>query len=685
MLSQIDILQIYPDNASDAGRRAMRFASCIAQKMGAKLFCVGDAKAEQGYGFYDADETSINANDIDRWLADQPSGRCRIVISTGADANQRVQSENVGSIFIELDSWHTEETLFAASGVSGLLGEPDREPITPAGNYAAHTIGYSAFCALSAIAIMRRRFAIVDDAIVYGDGVLSWVSWKSAINAKDGTILNRRGANSEWPTIPCKDGHVAFLFTDWSAMAEMIGEPKLAKLDFGSFKKKGGDLAEVAKIINAWCSERTKSEIASAFEKAGLPGAPVLTIPDLANDPLMQHRNYFEKTASGGVIPGLPSRVEKATPSPKGAPSPADVSSRLPLAGMRVLDFGIITAGAGVTAMLADMGAEVLKIESQNRPDPFRRWLGSEGESPSFRCNNRNKLGVAVDLKTEEGRKAIFELAQTADIVVENYRRGVLDRLGLTFEALKEANPSILLASISSQGLHGPGTKNPTYGSTLEATSGFSDLTKYEDDGAPHISGVNLNYPDQTVCLYGAAAIGLYATDCKLNGIARHIDISQRDTTIFQLGDVIGFATSTGKTDLRSIKNAIARPALSQVFKCADGRYAALTASAPSTAEKISDLPSISEEDVAEWAAVRDAAAAVAAFIAAGAGGSVVHDGRDILEDEVLREQSFFATGPDGALVKGFPYQLAQNPMTIWRNSPAVGEHTNEIFNKLKV
>ena len=113
-----------------------------------------------------------------------------------------------------------------------------------------------------------------------------------------------------------------------------------------------------------------------------------------------------------------------------------------PLAGLRVLDFGLLTAGANTSAMLADLGADVLKIESGAYLDPFRvvgKMDNDEGwwnRSPQFRFTNRNKRGLAIDLKHKDGQRLIRELAAHCDVVVENFRRGVLDRAGLGYKDL---------------------------------------------------------------------------------------------------------------------------------------------------------------------------------------------------------------------------------------------------------
>ncbi|MCG8440618.1 MAG: CoA transferase [Caulobacterales bacterium] len=691
MLEFLDVLQVFPDRASDPGRRAVRFAAGLAADLGASVYLSGSPPTRHAHGFYDLDETPLDDGSPAVWADEVVAGRHRVVLTTMASPQEPAALQDGPSqVVVALEDWQTEDTLFASSGVAHLYGEAGRAPLTPAANLAAHTIGYAAFAALVSVAAKAARFGARESAVVPGAGAFAWINWKSVVSAELGKELRRQGAKSDWPVLACKDGHVAFLQRerDWPAVVDMIGDPALRAEDLQTFDGRRRHPDRVMEPIRRWCRARTKNELTAAFAAGAIPGAPVLGLSDVLRDPLLLHRDAFKITADGGRLPRPPHRIAQEA---RGSARPrAETSGNgLPLSGMRVLDFGIITAGAGVSALLADMGAEVLKIEAHNRFDPFRVWAfsksadGEGAESPVFKSNNRNKLGVAIDLKTQDGKRDFLALAETADIVLENYRRGVLDRLGLTFEALRQANPAILLASISGQGLDGPGATHTTFGSTLEANAGMAALTRYED-GPPFVSGPNLNYPDQIICLAGAAYVAAAAVDCRLKGLARHIDISQRDCTLYQLGDVIGHVSSGGAEDLASVKAAVGRPVLSGLFACADGAYAALSAPSEDIAARVDGLSACDADAAARWASEHTSEEAVGAFIAAGGGGARCRTGFDLLRDPTLFDRQIFARSPNGALVKGFPFQLANTPMSIQADSPKVGEHTNAIFTALR-
>ena len=129
-----------------------------------------------------------------------------------------------------------------------------------------------------------------------------------------------------------------------------------------------------------------------------------------------------------------------------------------PLAGVKVLELAQIMAGPSCGALLADLGADVVKIEKLPGGDDTRRYAEPQvnGESAAFMMMNRNKRGIAVDLKTDGGRRVLHRLAGSADVLTENYRRGALDKLGLGFEALQALNPALIYCSISGYGRTGP-------------------------------------------------------------------------------------------------------------------------------------------------------------------------------------------------------------------------------------
>ena len=348
--------------------------------------------------------------------------------------------------------------------------------------------------------------------------------------------------------------------------------------------------------------------------------------------------------------------------------------SKRPLSGVRVLDFGLLTAGANTSAMLADLGAEVLKIESGAYLDPFRVVGKPDNEegwwnrSPQFRFTNRNKRGLALNLKDRRGQEVIRDLARHCDVVVENFRRGVLDRAGLGWKDLSTINPRLVFAAISSQGDTGPERMNVSFGSTLDATSGIAALTGYEGE-EPRISGMDVNYPDQIVSLFATGIVIAAVTEARRSGQGAFLDFSQREVASFTVGEEI-LAASAGRTGADTRRGNSEDGVVQQdAYRCRDGRWIAATLEAPD--------PSLSE-----FCATHDSADVLGTLRARGIAVARCNDGADLLRDPALAGITL-ARDETGTLVKGLPYRLNGAGIAIERAAPALGQHTDEVLRTL--
>ena len=310
-------------------------------------------------------------------------------------------------------------------------------------------------------------------------------------------------------------------------------------------------------------------------------------------------------------------------------------ADKRPLAGTRVVDLGWITAGAGTSSILADMGADVVKVEGPGSPDPFRIWEGATpgtdwwNQCPFFAFTNRNKRSLCLDLKAEAGQSAMLRLLATADVVVENYRRGVMASFGLDPATLRRAFPRLIIASISSQGETGPDRDMVSYGSTLEATAGLAALTGAAE--VPVITGRDVNYPDQVVCLFAAGAVVAALLERQHSGQGVHLDLSQRELTSFLLGEEL-IAAGAGVPSPRLGNTETLQPEVS-LRPEGDGW---VVAGPQSTTQ------------------VRDAAGVIAApeF---GAGSAVAY-------------------APDGRPAKGIPFRYANCPLAVENSCRLLGE-----------
>ena len=177
-----------------------------------------------------------------------------------------------------------------------------------------------------------------------------------------------------------------------------------------------------------------------------------------------------------------------------------------PLEGIKILDLTTVISGPSATMLLADQGADVIKIESMHRPD-HARGAGNANQSVTsvFLNNNRNKRALALDLKTEEGVEVFFKLAATADVVIQNFRPGVVDRLGIGEDALRSRYPGLIYVSISGFGDQGPLSHKPVYDPIIQAISGLTTVQAGSDTERPRL--IRTIVPDKLTGIVAAQAI----------------------------------------------------------------------------------------------------------------------------------------------------------------------------------
>jgi crotonobetainyl-CoA:carnitine CoA-transferase CaiB-like acyl-CoA transferase len=689
LLQSICVVEGVDENTPCVVRRALAFAGRLAADAGVRVYSPATVfKSENEY---------LRAFLLDGkhdMAAEAPPEDVFYLAPSGfTTANLEWSGVELSAVPVTADAegkTFSDLTLQALSGLCDLIGDPDRAPLKIGGYQAAFTAGYSVFAALCAVILKKERFRQSDRAHVDALSSLCYVNWKALAMGAVGKDIRREGALAEWPVLPCKDGYVALVFveSDWPKIVEMVGDEKLKNDRFKSFSVRSEYRVEYQALLAFWLADRTKAELSEFFCRYALPCCIIATPRDLLTDPLNKHRKSMVEIslsdATKGLRPVLPYRV-KILPAAPAAASPKQMTEnarqRLPLEGIRILDLGIITAGAGTSAILADLGAEVLKIESETYPDPFRMWAGAQREdSPWFKFNNRNKKGIALDLKTREGHSRFMELVAKSDMVLENFRRGVIERLGIGFDDLRQVNPRILLVSITGQGLDGPGAEVPAYGSTQEGASGLAALTGYAGE-KPVISGRNLNYPDQIVCLFGAAAIMAALFSQSRRPAAIHLDVSQRDTAMFTLGDEIIAASIQGERYRKGPRgNTENSFALQDIYLTADNSWLALSVGDDAVPRLLDALKLGSLSDMVAWVNRQPLTAALSALLAHGIPAAPALRGSEVFVHPWVRGGTALAYSPKGLLVKGLLFQFKKVALQIFSEAPRVGEHTREFF-----
>jgi crotonobetainyl-CoA:carnitine CoA-transferase CaiB-like acyl-CoA transferase len=219
------------------------------------------------------------------------------------------------------------------------------------------------------------------------------------------------------------------------------------------------------------------------------------------------------------------------------------------LDGIKIFEFASYVSGPFAGMLLADLGAEVVKIESPNGGDAFRNW-GKQDYNGTFGSMNRNKKSVTLDLKTEDGRTAAQRLALSADVIIENFRPGTMERLGLGYEALAAANPRLIYCSITGFGSQGPYSNRPGYDTVGQAVSGL--LSVLTDRAAPQTMGVSLSdHLAGTFAAYGVLAALMARTT---TGLGQKVETSLLQASLAFLGENAAHFFEDGKVPSRATR-----------------------------------------------------------------------------------------------------------------------------------
>ena len=376
-----------------------------------------------------------------------------------------------------------------------------------------------------------------------------------------------------------------------------------------------------------------------------------------------------------------------------------------PLSDVRVLDLSRLVAGNMLSVQLADFGADVIKIEPPYG-DPLRDWTDN-GQSLHWKTYGRNKRSVKLNLREPVAMAGLKALLVGADVFIENYRPGVLEKMGLAPDVLLAINPDLIVVRISGFGQTGPYAQNPGFGTLVEAMSGFAARTGFPDR-EPILPPLAL--ADMIAGIFGAQAVTM-ALLARQKGLARGqvIDLSLLEPMFAVLGPEASIYKVTGKVKERS-GSASNTVSPRNVYKCRDGKFAALSGSTQTVALRIFDIigrpdmkadPRFStnvervkhrdlvDAAVSAWFGERDRAEALSVMQAAGATVGPVYDIADIAEDEHFAQRGIVVDVEDednGSLpMHNILPRLSQTPGVWRRPAPALGEHTREILQKAGV
>ncbi len=548
-------------------------------------------------------------------------------------------------------------------------------------------------------------------------------------------------------TWPCADGHVSvtFLFgvaiapftrnlMDWVHEEGFCDEATRDKdwvnyaVNLFTGVEPHSEYIRVKQCLADFFATKTKAELFDASFSRRVLIAPVTTTEEVLALDHFEARGFWEDLG-GFRYPGRFARFEGSPLVPLGstpslgqhtkallaeAPrSPALVSlasprsARQPLEDVKILDLMWVMAGPAATRVLADYGAQVIRVESTNHLDgartlqPYVRNSNHPDESALFHNLNANKLGLTLDLSNPASREIILDLVRWADVVVESFAHGRMAHWGLAYEDLVAVNPDLIMASTCLMGQTGPLCRLAGFGTMAAAISGFFNVTGWPDRSP---SGPFGAYTDYISPRFLVAAIMAGLDHRRTTGKGQYIDLSQAEASLHQLTPALLETQRIGRSYQRR-GNDDDRYAPHGVYpSTGDDKWVAVAITADHEWRALcsvlarDDLGSLSQDDrvarrrdldeiVAAWTAARSADESMATLQANGIPAHRVQNTVECWHDPQLRHRNYWVQVDHGSLgttwVEGTRFHLSRTPADVYRAGPTLGEHNWMILNEI--
>ncbi|MGV0834402.1 CaiB/BaiF CoA transferase family protein [Mycolicibacterium thermoresistibile] len=642
----------------------------------------------------------------------------------------------------------TEPVLTAMGGVLCRSGLPGRQPVLPPAGIVEQTVAvHAAWAALIAYFKRLRTGAgekidiAAFEAVVHGFDPGFGAQGSAAAGRADSFPRDRPDAASFYPFFPCADGHVRICLLakrQWRAMFEWLGAPaEFADPRYDTVAARFQDADRLHPLIAALFADKTRDELVAEGSARGIPIAGVLAVDDV-----LETKHFLEtgSLVDAEIADGLRTRVPSGYVSVDGvraglrhrAPNPGEHNSVLggaddgapvrgdarsapvsaesaaageaagPLAGMRVLDLGVIVVGAEFSRLFADQGADVIKVENAAFPDGLRQTRSGSGINASFAWGHRNSRSLGLDLRSAEGAQLFRQLVAQADVVAANFKPGTLQALGFSFDELSEVNPRIIVSDSSAFGSRGPWSTRMGYGPLVRSSCGVSVLWRDpqlpDDDTSAYCDGSTV-YPDHIAGHVSAVAVLAAMIGRERTGRGALVETAQADVAIMHLGPTLTAAARRSEAGDQSPDGARSGPY--GVFPCAgDDEWCVVDARDPVHRDRLARVLDRSgladgsrtvadmESAIRDWTAQRTPAEVGAQLQAAGVpAGPMLRLPEQLTDPQLGARESFRTMAhphlrrpvPTGARIAHFS-TIPDPPLNP---APLVGEQTREIAETL--
>ncbi|BBU24471.1 putative CoA-transferase [Mycobacterium xenopi] len=626
-------------------------------------------------------------------------------------------------------SWQaTDPVMYALSTALSRSGPPTGMPVLPPDGIASATAAVqAAWAALTAYYHRLRcgrgdyidfsRFEAVLQALdppfgAMGQGALAQRS--------SGAWRGRPRHQDVYPIFACKDGYVRTCVMSprqWRGMRAWLGEPvQFQDPKYDTVGARFLASQEIGALTAALFADQPMDDLVAAGRAYGVPIAPVLSCSEvLSSDHFravgaltgleLPSAHHLTVPVGPFVVDGRRAGLRHPAPvagqhrpewhSRDTAPRADGESVRRPFDGIRILDLGIIVAGGEVGRLFADMGAEVIKVESAQFPDGLRQTRAGQPMSEAIAWTNRNKYGLGLDLRQPEGADIFARLVADADMVSANFKPGTLAGLGFPYQRLRSLNPGIVLVESSAFGDQGPWSVQLGYGPLVRAATGITRLWTSDDvdDGRPSFMDAVTVFPDHVAARVSAIAALAALVRRHHTGRGAHVHISQAEVAVNQL-DVTYVSHQARAAGLPVRDN----PSWHGVFPCAgndewcvigirdDRDWRALAAVIGRSALDRNSCDVSAE--ITRWTRTLDNKTVTKLLQQAGVPAGPMNRASDVLVDPQVQHRKLFSAMVhplfEGPLpTESWPAPYRNIPAAELRPAPMLGEHTREICQKL--
>jgi crotonobetainyl-CoA:carnitine CoA-transferase CaiB-like acyl-CoA transferase len=632
----------------------------------------------------------------------------------------------------------TDPVLHALSGELSRSGIPDRAPVLPPGKLGLDCAAAQGAYVLLLAYYNRLKtgqgdhldFSLLDavsQALDPGYGIAG--SAAAGVPASE-LPRGRSEGRHLYPIFPCADGFVRICVLaarQWQGMFEWLGRPEeFSDPSFNTLQVRFGSPTLVPAIARLFAG-KTATELEAEGQRYGIPISTVLDLPSALESDQVRDRKVFipveiapgvEIPLPHGMIeidgrragvtgppprPGEHQRAVSARPAAGAVAHAAPVGGDRPLAGLRVLDLGVIVVGAETGRLLGDQGADVVKVESAAYPDGSRQAKAGTVSVP-FAAGHRNKRAMGINLRDPEGRALFLKLAERADIILSNFKPGTMESLGLDYATVSAVNPGVIMTDNSAFGPTGPWSRRMGYGPLVRASTGLTYEWCYEGEPFSFSDAITV-YPDHVAARIGVIGVLSLLIRRMRTGRGGTVSVAQSEVMLNHMAPQVAALALTGQG--KALEGGPPHDAPWGVFPCAgddewcvvtvrgDADWAALCR-VMGRADLAAD-PALSgaagrharrgqvDQAVAEWLAVRDSRQAMEELQAAGVPGAMMLRVSEMTEFPHFHERQFFALTKHPYIAQPFylenaPVRSERMPDPPMGPAPGMGEHTTEVM-----